>query len=347
MNAKRYKLNKYRDTIIKYYIQGKSDLWIANKYKVGERTVQRYLKYLRDIEKVIKSREEMKSQRMVDLDSIVDSYYEQRKEQVKTKWKIKKSKLKANKAKYFKMYLAMGDQHIPHQNIVANRAIFKLMNDIKFDGVVLGGDFMDMGPISHWNKRKKKTLETQRMKEDYIEGNAYLDEVDKRLPTKAEKYYLWGNHCHWYNQLIEEMPVLEGFFNPTEELHLKQRGYKVFEEENAILKLGRLCIIHGAYCNKYAINKHLDKYKTNIMFFHTHRMGVRTSSSPAREISFIGYNVPCLCNPDFAYKKNRPDEWARGFAIIYLFDNGHFAVDLKRIVNGIFVHNGKLYDGNK
>ena len=52
------------------------------------------------------------------------------------------------------------------------------MDDVAFDGFYIVGDFMNMEPISHWLKNKKKTLEGKRMKEDYIRGNALLDEFD-------------------------------------------------------------------------------------------------------------------------------------------------------------------------
>ena len=45
--------------------------------------------------------------------------------------------------------------------------------------------------------------------------------------------------------------------------------------------------------------------------------------------------------------KNKPNKWTHGFAVVHFFPNGDFDVDLKRIVRGRFVYNGKLYDGNK
>jgi hypothetical protein len=45
--------------------------------------------------------------------------------------------------------------------------------------------------------------------------------------------------------------------------------------------------------------------------------------------------------------KSKPSNWATGVAILYLFPNGWFDVNLIRIVKGRFVYNEKLYDGNK
>ena len=261
-------------------------------------------------------------------------------------WKTPKG-LKPKKRESFKIFLYVADQHVPEYNVPANRAIQKLMEDIKFDGFRIVGDFMDMGPISHWNEHKRKTLETQRLKEDYAVGNVLLDEYDKRLPSNCDKAYFWGNHEDWYNQLIEKFPVLEGMLNPTEELNLIKRGYKVYEEINYIEKIGRLAVTHGVYANVHAVKKHIDEFKTNVLFFHTHRIGSRSSSSPAKEIAIIGYNVGCLCdkNPDFL--RNRPDKWSHGFALVYYMPNGYFFVQNIRIIKGRFIFNNKIYDGNK
>lgn len=267
------------------------------------------------------------------------------KKNAKLKWNIGKSKLSKNKKRPFKTYLVVGDAHIPLHNMPAIKSVLHLMDDVKFDGMINIGDFMDMGAISHWNQTKKKTLEGRRMKEDYIIGNAILDEFDKRLPRNAEKYYLWGNHEDWYNQLIEEYPMLEEYFSPTIELKLKERGYKVYPY-NHVIRFGKLNITHGTYASQNPVKKHMLAHMGNIMFGHVHSPEMKCLHSDSREVSVIGYAVGCLCDVNPQYMRNRPNNWAHGFAVLYVYDNGYFDVDLKRIVKGKFVFNDKLYDGN-
>ncbi len=331
---------------IELYNLGKNDYEISQLMNVGERTISRYGQRLRAKGK-LKSRKELQTQDKLGLDKLENVDVEKTKKLAKETWNLPKG-TKVNKpSEKFVKYLYVADQHVPEQNIPANKAILELMEDIKFDGFRIVGDFMDMGPISHWNEHKRKTLETQRLKEHYVTGNVLLDEYDTRLPKNCDKAYFWGNHEDWYNQLIEKMPVLEGMLNPTEELYLEKRGYKVYEKLNYIERIGRLSVTHGVYANVHAVKKHIDEFKTNVLFFHTHRIGSRSSSSPAKEISLIGYNGACLCNKNPDYLRNKPNKWSHGFVIVYYLPNGNFFVQNIRIIKGRFIYDSKLYDGNK
>ena len=222
------------------------------------------------------------------------------------------------------------------------------MDDISFDGFIILGDYMDMSPISHWLKHKRKTLENKRMLTDYIEGNKLLDEFDKRLPKSCDKRFFYGNHEDWYYQLIEEYPALEGLLEPKIELKLEERGYKVYDKINHIERIGRLSFTHGIYHQQNFVKKHIDELKTNVIIGHLHTPRMRFASSPAREIAISGYSIGCLSDLAPAYQKNRPNSWVHGFGVVYFYDNGgYFDVDIKRIVKGKFIFNDKLYNGNK
>jgi len=283
----------------------------------------------------------------IELEKLNDEKFEKLKQDAKLQWEIKKSKIKSNKNKNVQIGLFFPDAHIPHHNQIVCKSILKLMNDIKFDKFIIMGDFMDFGCISHWNKNRHKTLELQRLKNDYIHGNALLDEIDKRLPKNCDKHYLFGNHDgEWINQLLEEMPALEGLIEPESQLFLKKRKYKTYEY-NKLVKFGRLYATHGIYAGVNPIKKHLDELKVNIIFGHTHTLGMRLSSSPAREIAFAGYNIGTVCDLSPDYMKNKPNAWQHGFAIGYFYPNGYFDIQLIRVIQGRFVFNGKIYDGNK
>jgi predicted phosphodiesterase len=284
----------------------------------------------------------------LEMEDLNDDNFEELKEQAKLQWKISKTSVPANKKKEFKTWLITSDQHIPHHNESCLKAIFKIMDDIKFDGNVILGDFLDCGVISHWNTNKRKTLELKRLKSDYIIGNAVLDEYDKRLPKNAEKLYLFGNHDgSWIDDLLENMPQLEGLVEPQSQLRLAERGY-VSYKYNEIVKLdnSKLYLTHGIYAGGNPVKKHLDETKVNILFGHTHTVASMLSSSPAREVAFSGTNIGCLCDMSPEYMKGKPNAWTHGFAICYVFPDGQFDVHNIRIVNGKFIYNGKVYNGN-
>ena len=330
-----------KKAFIELYNTGKGDLELADVFGVSERNIQRYSARLRKEGKI-------KYRNLLPVSKTVSTVNHLSEPIKSVNWKIAKSKSASKKNKIFSSYLIIADNHVPYENVPATKSIFKLMDDVAFDGFIILGDFMDMSPISHWLKNKRKTLENKRMIDDYIEGNKILDEFDKRLAKNCDKRFFYGNHEEWYHQLIEEYPALEGLLDPKVELKLKERGYKVYDKLNHIERIGRLSLTHGIYHSQNFVKKHIDELKTNVMIGHLHTPRQRFASSPAREIAIAGYSVGCLSDLAPAYQKNRPNSWVHGMAIVYFYDNGgYFDVDLKRIVKGRFVFNNKLYDGNK
>jgi len=264
-------------------------------------------------------------------------------------FKIKTTNLKKSRKKNsFKTIIACADHHVPYQNVPANRAMLYLMEDIKPDGLYIIGDYVDMEPISHWlqDKGKRRTLENKRMQQDYIVGNSLLDEYDKRLPKGADKRFWYGNHERFYYDLIEKIPALENMLNPTIELKLRERGYTVYEDINHIERVGRLSICHGMYAGVNYVKKHIDEFKTNVLFGHLHSPRMRLACSPAREIAIAGYCLGTMGDLNPQFMQNRPNKWQHGFAVVHFFDNGYFDVQMIRLVKGRFVFNDKLYDGN-
>lgn len=301
------------------------------------------------IGKTVVRKEEKKQEETVStLEKLDNKYFEALKKKAKTSWAIKKTTVKSTKCKQdFQTYLVLGDLHVPEHNMTAIKSILYLMDDVKFDGLVNIGDFLDMGCISHWNKTKKLTSEGLKLKEDYIVGNTILDEFDKRLPEGCDKHFMFGNHEDWYYQFIECNPMLEGMLHPTQELHLKERGYKVYETYNDIFRIGQLNFTHGIYTGMHYVKKHIDELKTNVIFGHLHSQRERYESSPAKQLSIAGYALGCLCSMSPSYMKGRPNKWTNGFAIVYFYPNGDFEVRLIRIIRGKFIFDGKVYNGNK
>ena len=280
-----------------------------------------------------------------DFTELDDNNFQEAKNKAKLIWNVAKPRKGTSKRSKLDIALFFPDTHIPHHNVAACKAITKLMDDIKFNKFVIMGDFMDLGCIGHWDRNKHRTLELRRLKNDYIIGNALLDEFDSRLTKDCEKHYLGGNHEEWADHLLEEMPQLEGLVEPKSMLKLAERNYK-FHDYNELVKFGRLYATHGIYAGANPIKKHLDELKVNVIFGHTHTLGMRLASSAAREIAFAGYNIGCTCDLSPSYMRNRPNSWTHGFAVGYFYPDGYFDVQLIRIVKGKFIFNNKVYDGN-
>lgn len=280
----------------------------------------------------------------IDMEALKDIDFEKQKAEAKLKWVVKPTKLGKNKKRPYKAMVVVSDHHVPHQDDKSQNAVLQFMDDVKADIFTILGDFLDFGCISHWNQGRNKTLEMQRLKSDYIKGNVLLDEYDKRLPKGCEKHFFKGNHEVWVDDLIDKTPQLEGLVEPESQLFLKERGYKIYPY-NHIEPFGKLNLTHGIYAGGNPTKKHLNELKVNIMFGHTHTLEVIMASSAAREIAFSGYNVPCLCNLAPDYMRLRPSGWTHGFAVVYLYENGYFEVNMIRILDGRFIYNNKVYQG--
>jgi len=330
--------------ILKAYLEGGlSYSEIAIKFKTNNdvigKAVKRYnlKKFIKKIEKEIP---------ILDLDELNDDNFDEQKEAAKLQWKVPTTKIPANKKNDFKTYLIVGDIHCPEQDDLALKAVFNLMRDVKFDGLINLGDYMDFNSISKFSKGKHKTLEGLRLKNDYIKGNAILDVFDELLPQGAEKHFMTGNHEVRIKSVIEEYPMLDGLFSFEECLKLKERGYNVYEH-NELVKFGRLNVVHGIYCSANPAKVHATKLLSNVLCGHLHSPEMALIHSPAKEISVVAYICGCLCSMAPEYMAGKPSNWSQGIAVLYLMPDNQFDVNLIRIVKHKFIFNGKLYDGNK
>lgn len=336
---------KEKVEILKTYLQSGMDyksiaIKMNSSYDAVGNAVKRYnLSQFKPVKSAVQ-----KIYNNLSLDELDEDNFDELKNEAKLQWKIAKTSVPANGKKPFQTVVVIGDVHIPHQNDNSVKAVLKCIADVKPDHMVINGDFLDFGCISHWTQNKRRTLELARLKSDYIIGNSLLDEIDSRLPKGCKKDFLYGNHEIWVKDLLEQMPALEGLVEPEHLLKLDERGYKV-TAYNDFLQIGKLHITHGIYAGGNPVKKHLDECKVNVLFGHTHTVGMMLSSSIAREVAFSGYNHGCLCDLAPEYMKGRPHGWSHGFAIVHVYPNGFFEVNLIRILDGKFIFNNKVYSG--
>jgi len=131
-----------------------------------------------------------------------------------------------NKANIAKRGIALFDIHYPEHNKSCVNVAFKFMKDFKPDYLVLAGDQMDFGCISHFNKGKYRLLENKRLKKDYNGFQAdILDKIEEIAPQNCKKYFMIGNHEYWVDRLVDDNAQLEGLVEV--ELNLNLTDYKI------------------------------------------------------------------------------------------------------------------------
>lgn len=127
-------------------------------------------------------------------------------------------------------------------------------------------------------------------------------------------------------------------------LKLKDRGYKIHDNyPNGYMEIGRLTVTHGSWTPIYTAAKHLNEYRSSVMFGHSHTSQLFYVGGLKHKQ--VGINIGCMCDVDskgmnYAKKTAR---WVQGWAIVYEDEKGFFWTELINGHDGKFVYNHKVY----
>lgn len=245
-----------------------------------------------------------------------------------------------------KNYLMVSDNHVPFQNTTATLKVLELAKYIKFHGLVIGGDFLDLFTISKHAQGSLLLLQGLTLGQEFKAGNSMLDKFDEC--GFSEKIYLFGNHEDRYERWLQRGDngvVHDAMRSPQEALKLEERGYKVYPNwKSDIVKIAPdLDIIHGLWTNIHAAKKHLEEADKDVIFGHTHRFQTYYTANKT------GYNIGGLFDKNgmglnYANVYTRTNKWVNGFAIITVFDDGqHYVEPIPINNNDVFVYGGRVY----
>lgn len=221
----------------------------------------------------------------------------------------------------------------------------QFIKDFKPDHVVLGGDMLDCMAVSHHSKGKAGQLEGLRLLSDAAE---LRDKLIKPLEDqiKGRLVYHIGNHEDWLQDVVDEIPALEGIVDVRSLLKLSKRWEVI--PQGGVSVLGKLKFVHGDQIKggqnqaQYAVTA----YEANVRFGHHHSFQVATKTTPVDANGHTGIMVPCLCKKGPKYGGGMPNKWMQGFLWGYVDGpGGSFNDYVSVIVNGQATINGKSYTG--
>lgn len=231
--------------------------------------------------------------------------------------------------------------HLP-----AIRAFKKFLPKFLPDVVILGGDQINCGPISHWNKGKPRMTEKFRLKEELdLIDDLILEPIEKHTPLK--KIWMYGNHEQWIQQFLDENIGIEGLLEPENYLNLEERGWDIYSQ-GEIFKLGKLNFIHGDTIRgyKHIAAKLVSTYRRNIRCGHFHTFQTATDVTPIDLQDYhTGIVVPAMCKRGPTYQKNAPDCYMQGFLLGEVYPGGSFQDHVIIINKGKFHWNGQVFKG--
>lgn len=244
-------------------------------------------------------------------------------------------------------YERRGGHKIPLHDERALSCFLKVAESFQPHRVILGGDIIDCGEISHHNHGKPGRTQGIRLLDDVTECSERFIYPLQRLCTPTTTFdYLIGNHEHWLTDMEDEIPGLEGMLDVRRLLGLGSMW--TVHPQGCQLDWGKLTFIHGdqlssgEHCAKHAVTL----YERSIRFGHLHTHQVYAKNTPnSHKLAKTGMAVGCLCRKDPSYGKGKPNRWVQGFVYGYVWPNGDFFDAHATILNGRTVVNGQVFQG--
>lgn len=222
--------------------------------------------------------------------------------------------------------------HYPSYNILKKHA--KMVPKEQRRLIILG-DFFECTHLMKKPHEMKKMAKCVSTIEDYLIpesenefewGNGILDEQQKIF---THIYYVGGNHGIRYLNFMKYCSAAYAHnFDYRKQLHLKERGIP-HVAYNDYLDIGNMALTHGMWHGASHNKKHMEGVQKSVMYGHVHH--ANSTSFFTRGMLKKVWSLPCMCdlNPD--YIKNKDNNWSNGYATLNMKHNGNFNVHIHEI----------------
>lgn len=227
-----------------------------------------------------------------------------------------------------KTALILADLHIPEHDEKVLTTVLQKSSRHAFDVVVLLGDVIDCGAVSHWRRHPSLRRLGQEL-ERVVPVLAWLTQQVKHIPRKI---YVTGNHEDWITQYlwdraveISDLPCL----SVPALLHLEELGWEYIANKERLaeglppLQLGGMNLLHGHEVKSPSLSvinpakNYCEKLYEPVILGHVHR----TSAWPPRTLLSwkpLVYTVGCLqrLTPEYAVM----NRWNHGLCTLQWTD---------------------------
>jgi predicted phosphodiesterase len=241
-----------------------------------------------------------------------------------------------------KTYLVIPDIHVPYHSVKAIKLITKIIKELNPDGLISLGDAIDAFQISTYSKDPARR---NLLVDDIDEYKIILNDWSKHLKSGAVIHLLCGNHeqrlsryistnCRDLHGLVPDWPTL---------LKLKERNalgrhkwhWHSYTKWDSC-RIGDVVLHHGFYFNQHAPATALQKYKTSIIFGHTHRLGVVYDGEHyAAMLGHVSDEAETAHNPTRT-------GWTQAVGILYVENSGRTTFDILPLKNDRVILHGKM-----
>lgn len=250
-------------------------------------------------------------------------------------------------SKKFAPWLILHDIHIPWHDEKLLRKVFQMATDYQFEGVVLGGDALDMFSVSRHNQGSLGKLRDMRLEDEYKVGRRVFADLINAVGRKCtERHYIAGNHECFIDKWFADSDnaKVEGCVErPEEALRVRENGFVWYPNwMDDYVQLGEHCqVIHGTSVAMNCAKVNLETFEQSTISGHAHRSqsyfsGKRCSISNG----YLGDGE----SAGFKYMpRQQRARWMPGFCVVNVFPDGTFHPIPVSCHGRKFIFNGKLY----
>lgn len=229
--------------------------------------------------------------------------------------------------------LSVSDLQYPFLDRMVWKAVLAFAKDLKPDHIIINGDGFDFYDLSSHVRDPERLGRMQR------EIDGFEDEVLVPLSKlKAKSYtYTMGNHEHRLRKYLwHQAPELSGLHGLSVPTLLKLPMYGFTYEERHIMLGSHLAVMHGHLLSTQSAltaRAHFLRHGTSVLIGHSHRIGTYM----VRDLRGVHEAVEqgCLC--EFEVEWDRFPNWQQGFAVVYVFSDGTFSIQVVKVVNREFL----------
>jgi predicted phosphodiesterase len=225
--------------------------------------------------------------------------------------------------------LHVPDTHAPFHDKRAFGLMLQVAQALKPDEVVVLGDFFDVYSVSRHDKDPLMDFKT--WKDEIRDAREALETLQNAAPAK-KLVFMCGNHEVRLEAYINNYaPKLSGLFKTSELLCIPGEWEFFPYGQEGHYKIGSLTICHGSRAGENPAASMVKKYRSNVMFGHTHKLQEYHISNIHGD-DFVALNAGWLGDQTKAAKYIKDvSDWSLGFAVTYHKSNGSFFYQLIHI----------------
>lgn len=245
-------------------------------------------------------------------------------------------------------FVVLSDIHVPYEDKALVDKVLSWLHTQRLTGLILNGDTMDCESISSF-----LSLEEIPLEDEVDQTNDLLDRIEDAVGRDPEKIWHDGNHeKRLQTFLASNAKKLAGLQDRYGDrllsiphlLRLRERGwqYKTYQEVTRLV--GELYVEHGDRTSKHSgqTAKAVQNDKGgSVIVGHVHRVGEYIKSD--RNGYHEGYEQGCLCTLNPSYITEDSTNWQHGFAIVDVYDDLSWWVQVVKVKGGKFIVDGEVY----